>query len=86
MGDEGFEQDADFPSKQQISALPGAESGAVGAPADLDLSRVIAAWPTLPALVRDEIARKVEPHCPVWARHDSRDSVAHRNPSPRLES
>jgi hypothetical protein len=53
----GFEQPADSPKKTASPSPGGAQSGALAAGAAVDpgLARVVAAWPGLPAEVRDAV-------------------------------
>jgi hypothetical protein len=49
---EGFEPQRSSSKKSALRKRGGAESGAVGAPLDSDLARIVAAWPTLPEPIR----------------------------------
>jgi hypothetical protein len=52
----GVESFAKTPEKPRVGSASGAESGALGAKHDADLTQVVVAWPNLPADVRKMIA------------------------------
>jgi hypothetical protein len=52
LGGTGFEPVTVSQVNEQVSPPGGAESGALTAPADPELSRIVAAWPRLPVSIR----------------------------------